>query len=87
MQATSGTMFSDQGVSFDDIIVHNKLGGPKAVMSFLEIRIKQLMRQLDGNSGPEYEQKRLLLAVHAMREAQSIIGSLKRVRQPRDMEH
>lgn len=78
MQTSGATMFSDQGVSFDDILVHGKLGGPKAIISFFEIRIKQLMRQLEGNAASDRDRKRLFLAIHAMREAQSIIGSLRK---------
>lgn len=87
MQTNTGTMFSDQGVSFDDILVNGKLGGPKAVASFLEIRIKQLMRQMEGAGQTEYDRNRLLLAVHAMREAQAIVGSLSNTRATQRMGH
>jgi hypothetical protein len=76
MQETEENMFSDRGVTFDDILLNGQLGGKRAVIAYLDMRYNQIKRQLETDENSENDRSRMVLAVHALREARVIMSSV-----------
>ncbi|MCU0910050.1 MAG: hypothetical protein MUE98_01485, partial [Rhodobacteraceae bacterium] len=73
-QLMSGTVFSDRGVSFDEILHAGRLGGSRAILTYIEARRAQFVRQLSAApAGSEFQRR-----CHAVHEAFVVAESLVR---------
>jgi hypothetical protein len=77
MQGKSGTLFADRDVGFDEILQSGKLGGRKAVVSYLDIRLKQITRESQSAKLEGFERARLMLSIRAMTEARHLAISIR----------
>jgi hypothetical protein len=77
MLGESDSIFADRDVGFEDILQKGKLGGRPAILSYLDVRIKQLGREVEITPSVGLERPRLLLAVRAMIEARKVALTLR----------
>jgi hypothetical protein len=77
MQGKTSTLFADRGVGFDEILLSGKLGGRKAVVSYLDIRLKQITRQTHSTKLEGLERAKLMLSIQAMTEAKYVASSIR----------
>lgn len=77
MAGNSGSIFADRGIGFDEILLAGKLGGRTAILSYLDIRIKQMTRDVEsaGPAGPD--RARVMLSIRAMTEARKVAQTLR----------
>ena len=87
MDNMESTIFFGHGFSFDEILLNGKLGGPAAIYSYLEIRVKNLSRQIEQHDTSDFDQKRILLAIQAMKEAQALTQSMTGAKNQLSMAH
>lgn len=76
MLGKTGTLFADRDIGFDEILRDGKLGGRKAVVSYLDIRLKQITRESHSGNLEGLERARLMLSIRAMTEARRVALSL-----------
>jgi hypothetical protein len=72
-----GSVFSDQGVAFDDILQGDRLGGIGALRTYIELRRAQLLRELSSVPAGSDFYKRCIDANEAFLKAEALLPNLK----------
>ena len=76
MQGRTGTIFADRDTGFDEILRDGRLGGRRAVVSYLDIRLKQITRESHSANLEGMDRARMLLSIGAMTEARRLAQSI-----------
>jgi hypothetical protein len=77
MHGNTGTLFAERGIGFDEILRDGKLGGRRAVVSYLDIRLKQITRESHAANLEGFEKTKLMLSIRAMTEARHVAMSIR----------
>jgi hypothetical protein len=77
MQGNSHSIFADKDIAFEDILHGGKLGGRTAVVSYLDVRIKQMTREVESIAVGGLDRARILLSIRAMTEARKVALTLR----------
>jgi hypothetical protein len=77
MSNNSHSIFADKGFSFEDILYRGNLGGRTAVVSYLDVRIRQLNRMVETTNSAGLDRARLILSIRAMTEARKVAFNLR----------
>ncbi len=77
MHGNTGTLFAERGIGFDEILRDGKLGGRRAVVSYLDIRLKQITRESHSANLEGFEKTKLMLSIRAMTEARHVAMSIR----------